>query len=81
MTTPSTSAWRSLNWTDIWKGLRGALIVFASVFAIGGLEALQNAFATGQIDLGPLDPMSALVASGMSFVLEEVRRFFTNYQR
>lgn len=73
----SSSPFLRLNWTDIYKGLRGSLIVFVGAFLIGGWESLLAVLQTG--DLGPVEFGRPLLTAGASFVLEELRRFFREY--
>ena len=75
----SSSSFLSLNATDLYKSLRGAVVVFAGLFVLGGLEAATNAIQEGTFDLGSLKILQPLLGSGMSFLLEAARRFFTNY--
>lgn len=76
---PSSSPFGKINWTDLYKALRGSVLVFVAAFVLGGLEAVNSLVQTG--DLGSLDLARSVLISTFSFLLETARRYFTNYAR
>lgn len=67
----------SIGWADVYKGLRGAVLVAAAAFIIGGFEAIQELANTGS--LGDFEIMRTFLVGGTSFILEELRRYFKDY--
>ena len=67
----SSSAKFSLNTSDAYKALRGAVIIGASYFLIALLESIPS------IDLGGLQPIAVTLSATL---LELVRRFVRDYQ-
>ena len=76
----STSERFKLNGTDIFKTLRGSLVVFASAFVIAGLQGVIAAIESGDFALGSLSILTPALVSGMSFILESTRRYFKSYE-
>ena len=76
----STSPRFQINGTDIFKTLRGSAVVFASVFVVGGFEAVSAALQSGQFDLGSFDIATPLLIALMSNILELTRRYFKSYE-
>jgi len=77
----SSSPLFRLNWVDIFKGLRGSLVVFAAAFTVGGLQEILAQLEAGAIDLGQVNFARDIAIAGASFLLEEARRYFKNYSK
>ena len=75
----STSPLFNVNGVDLWKSVRGALVVLVSVFVLAGLEGILNLIQTG--NLGQFQLLQPVLISVMSAVVEMARRFFTNYAK
>jgi hypothetical protein len=54
--------------------------VFIGAFLVGGLDEIRRLIASGEMDLGSLQIFQPVLVSLASFVLEEIRRLFTNYR-
>lgn len=70
----------SLDFADVWKGLRGSLLVFIGAFVVGGLVEVNAQLEAGQLALGTFEILRPLLIAGASFLMEEARRFFRNYE-
>lgn len=77
----SDSSFLRINWRDIYKGIRGALVVFIGAFLVGGVDEMRRLIASGDIDLGSLQVVQPVLVSLASFVVEEIRRLLTNYRK
>lgn len=79
MNTPSSSSRFQINVTDVYKAIRGALIVFLAAFVMGGLESVNGGIADGSLELGQFELVRPVLVSFVSFLLETTRRYFTAY--
>lgn len=76
---PSSSPKFQLNWTDVLKVARGALIIAAGAFSIEFLTQIQTVLS-GQLDFGQLEFARPIATAGIASLIETARRFFTNYR-
>ena len=53
----------TLNKTDIWKTIRGGLVIAAGAFLVYAAQAITN------FDFATLDPMYAKIAQGVAVTL------------
>ncbi len=75
----STSPFGDLDWVDIYKGVRGALIVFVGAFLVAGWDGINYMLETGDLNLSFLEFTRPALIAGASFVGEELRRIFRAY--
>jgi len=77
----STSSFLRLDWTDIYKGIRGALVVFLGAFVVGELDDMRRLITSGATGVASFQVGQPILVSLASFLLEEIRRLFTNYRK
>lgn len=75
----STTPSGTVNSVDHFKALRTALIAILAVFLESGLSAVIAAIQGGTLSLGGLSIFATLIVGVLGYLLDLIRRYFTNY--
>jgi hypothetical protein len=79
MTEPSSSPTGKLNWIDLYKSVRGGVVVFVATFGTIVVPQFQKLMESGAFDLTSI--VIALKVATVATVMELCRRYLTNYEQ